>query len=277
MAWRAVEERIPVDPGEPHRPRAAIAERRVEHEQPQHARDGRRDRIGPDQQVLKVGAARSCLSACVASSSAQDSDRAATRVEKTSVVDHGAVVFGLGEQRPVVLEADELASTARTRPPAGRTARAPGGRPVEEDERDRELRQPAARRAEAVIEKTARFSMSHSLSFRGSRARTGMAPRRGPGSPSGCRGMTAFSAPPSARTGAACALPRATAASSASLADFCPASAALDLLRPDVAQLHHVAEAKPARILGRLLVGELEQRRLEDGVLLVEARALVFS
>jgi len=31
----------------------------------------------------------------------------------------------------------------------------------------------------------------------------------------------------------------------------------LDLLGPHVAQLHHVAEAQSARVLGRLLVGEL--------------------
>src|SRR5215510_12486764 len=45
----------------------------------------------------------------------------------------------------------------------------------------------------------------------------------------------------------------------------------LDLLGPDVAQLHHVAEAQAARVLGRLLVGEFLQRRLQDRVLLVEA------
>ena len=52
------------------------------------------------------------------------------------------------------------------------------------------------------------------------------------------------------------ALPRATAASSASLAVFLPASAGFDLLGPEVAHLHHVAEAQAARILGRLLVGQ---------------------
>src|SRR3954471_20669987 len=48
-----------------------------------------------------------------------------------------------------------------------------------------------------------------------------------------------------------------------------PGERGLDLLGPDVAQLHHVAEAKPARVLGRLLVGELEERRLEVGRILV--------
>ena len=70
------------------------------------------------------------------------------------------------------------------------------------------------------------------------------------------------------------ALPRATAVSSASLAVFWPAERGLDLLGPDVAHLHHVAEAQAARILGRLLVGELLQRRLQNRVLLVEAGRL---
>src|SRR6476469_8024817 len=42
-------------------------------------------------------------------------------------------------------------------------------------------------------------------------------------------------------------------------------------LGPDVAHLHHVAKAQAARILGRLLVGELLQRRLQHRVLLIEA------
>src|SRR5262245_14346063 len=44
-----------------------------------------------------------------------------------------------------------------------------------------------------------------------------------------------------------------------------------DLLGPDVTQLHHVAEPQAARVLGRLLVSELKQRRFKVGVLLVEA------
>src|SRR5258707_7543203 len=40
----------------------------------------------------------------------------------------------------------------------------------------------------------------------------------------------------------------------------------LDLFRPDVTQLHHVAETQTARILGRLLAGQLEQRRFQIGL-----------
>src|SRR3712207_8186915 len=47
-----------------------------------------------------------------------------------------------------------------------------------------------------------------------------------------------------------------------------------DFLGPDVAQLHHVAEAQTARVLGRLLVREFEDRRLEIGRLLIEALLL---
>src|SRR4051794_14595327 len=45
----------------------------------------------------------------------------------------------------------------------------------------------------------------------------------------------------------------------------------LDLLGPEVAHLHHVAEAQAPRILRRLLVGELLQRRLQRRLLLIEA------
>src|SRR3954471_15538579 len=45
----------------------------------------------------------------------------------------------------------------------------------------------------------------------------------------------------------------------------------LDLLRPDVTELNHVAEAQATRVLGRLLVGQLEQWGLEIGLILVEA------
>ncbi len=69
-------------------------------------------------------------------------------------------------------------------------------------------------------------------------------------------------------------LPRLTASSSACLADLLARQRRLDLLGPHVAQLHHVAEPQPARVLGRLLVGELEQRRLEVRELLVVARRL---
>src|SRR4051812_18729738 len=48
----------------------------------------------------------------------------------------------------------------------------------------------------------------------------------------------------------------------------------LDLLGPDVAQLDHVAEAKPARVLGGWFVGQLKQRDLEGGRGRVEARSL---
>src|SRR5687768_3626097 len=44
----------------------------------------------------------------------------------------------------------------------------------------------------------------------------------------------------------------------------------LDFLGPDIAQLHHVAEAQTARVLRRLLVRELEDRRLQIGRLLIE-------
>src|SRR5215218_3204874 len=50
----------------------------------------------------------------------------------------------------------------------------------------------------------------------------------------------------------------------------------LDLLRPEVAQLHHVAEAQTPRVLRRLLAGQLDERDLERGVFLVEARRLGF-
>jgi len=55
------------------------------------------------------------------------------------------------------------------------------------------------------------------------------------------------------------ALPRATAASSASFAVFCP-RVRFHLLAPDVAHLHHVSEAQAARIsVGSLLVKLLER------------------
>src|SRR5580698_4014059 len=54
------------------------------------------------------------------------------------------------------------------------------------------------------------------------------------------------------------------------LGGFLPGERGFDFLGPDVAHLHHVAEAQAARILGRPLVGELLQRRLENRILLVE-------
>src|SRR6478752_7390909 len=48
----------------------------------------------------------------------------------------------------------------------------------------------------------------------------------------------------------------------------------LELFRDDVADLHHVAEADAARVLGRLLVGELLDRRLAVRELVIEARCL---
>src|SRR3954454_20471644 len=55
------------------------------------------------------------------------------------------------------------------------------------------------------------------------------------------------------------------------LSSLLPCERSLDLFGPDVAHLHHVAEAQAARILGRLLVGEFLQRRLQRRVFLVEA------
>src|SRR5258708_7586736 len=50
----------------------------------------------------------------------------------------------------------------------------------------------------------------------------------------------------------------------------------LDFLRRDVAQRDNVAEPKAAGILGRLLVGQFQQRRLEIGLILVKAFRLGF-
>src|SRR5882724_651038 len=55
------------------------------------------------------------------------------------------------------------------------------------------------------------------------------------------------------------------------LGGFLTGKCGLHFLGPDVAHLHHVAEAQAARVLGRLLVGELLERRLQDRVLLVKA------
>src|SRR5258707_2690195 len=55
------------------------------------------------------------------------------------------------------------------------------------------------------------------------------------------------------------------------LGGFLSCQRGLHFLGPDIAHLHHVSEPQAARILGRLLVGELLERRLQDRVLLIEA------
>src|SRR5437588_7254228 len=55
------------------------------------------------------------------------------------------------------------------------------------------------------------------------------------------------------------------------LGSLLPGERGLHLLGPNVAHLHHVAEAQAARILARLLAGEFLERRLQNRILLVEA------
>src|SRR5213083_1073392 len=58
------------------------------------------------------------------------------------------------------------------------------------------------------------------------------------------------------------------------LCGFLTRKCRFDFLGPDVAHLHHVAEAQTARILGRLLVGQLLERCFQGRVLFVEAGRL---
>ena len=59
----------------------------MEHEDPQHAGDGGRDRVGPDQERLEgLGRRGGFLSACVASSSEQRQRQHRDRDEKITVV-----------------------------------------------------------------------------------------------------------------------------------------------------------------------------------------------
>ena len=85
MAWLPLSSGFQSTPSQ-RSPRATSAERGLEHEQPQHAGDGGRHRIGPDQQRLVDAGALDGLSACTASSSAIDSDSTVTAMEKIAVV-----------------------------------------------------------------------------------------------------------------------------------------------------------------------------------------------
>jgi hypothetical protein len=54
------------------------------------------------------------------------------------------------------------------------------------------------------------------------------------------------------------ALPRLTASPSAALGVHLAGKRAFEILGDDVPDLHHIAEAQPARILGRRLPGHLQ-------------------
>ena len=103
----AVEQRVPVD-AEVAQAARHHAERGLEHEQPQHAGDRGRDRVGPDQQRAVDAGAASCLSACVASSSAIESESERDRRRRRRRGADRPIVVGLREQIAIVLEPDEL-------------------------------------------------------------------------------------------------------------------------------------------------------------------------
>ena len=134
-----VEERVPIDPGKAQG-LSEDAERRVEDEQPQHAGDGGRDRIRPDQQRLEGLAGAQVLVGLRREEKRAGERQGGDEAREYERRRHGGVVFGLGEERAVVLEADELARQPERVLQKEGLPHGLARRPVEEHDRDRELR-----------------------------------------------------------------------------------------------------------------------------------------
>ena len=157
MAW------LPLSSGfqsTPERAQAARhqAERGLEHEEPQHAGDRRRHRIGPDQQRLVDAGAldRACRPAPPAAARST-ATAPSTAMEKIAVVRHGAVVVALREQIAIVLEPDEIGLQPEGVLQQERLPHRLARRPVEEDERDQRAAAPAADRAASCRRRSRAF------------------------------------------------------------------------------------------------------------------------
>ena len=121
----AVEQRIPVNAHRAQRPRQR-AERGMEHEDPEHAGDRGRHRIGPDQQRL-VGAGG--LQVLVGLGRKQQRDRERQRRDQRREHQrrqHRRVIFGLARTASGSFQDRRIRTSGRTRPRAGRIARPPG-------------------------------------------------------------------------------------------------------------------------------------------------------
>ena len=277
-----VEHRIPVDARRLDRPRQR-AQRRMEHEDPQHAGDGGSDRVGPDQERLEGVPGLQVLVGL-----RRQQERAGQRQDRDGAGEdhrghHRAVIFGLLEQRAVILEADEFRRQAeRVLEQEGLPDRL-RGRPVEEDEGNGELREDQQIGQQLVRKEGSFFHRVGAPGNGGQRAamsRSAGSLQDHPGQPWTARDEMSFR-----RSGAVylvtvrsnwrrIALLRVTAVSRASLAGFWPARAASISSDTTSRICTMLPKRRPREFsVGSLLVSSISAR-LQDRVLLVEARRL---
>ena len=135
----AVEQRIPGDAELAQRPGEG-AEGGVEQEQPEHAGDGGGDGVGPDQQgAIEALAADDLLGLDREQQRDRHREEGGPGREDQRDLDR-VEVGGIGEDARGSWRGRRTGSTGRTDPRAAATGAAPGRRPVEEDQADRELR-----------------------------------------------------------------------------------------------------------------------------------------